>query len=77
VRIFVEITLSDPSDQLDEIVRQAVAILRDSRIQSAREGGAINGHAVVLVDAAELPEACASWQRRACGRRLIRERLNG
>jgi hypothetical protein len=59
VRIFVELTLSDPSDQLDEIVRQAVAILRDGRIQSAREGGAINGHAVVLVDAADIPEACA------------------
>ena len=59
MRIFVELSLSDPSDQLDEIVRQAVAILRDSRIQSAREGGAINGHAVVLVDAGDLPEARA------------------
>ena len=58
MRIFVELSLSDPSDQLDEIVRQAVAILRDGRIHSAREGGAI-GHAVVLVDAGDLPEACA------------------
>jgi hypothetical protein len=57
MRIFVELTLSDPSDQLDEIVRQAVAILRDGRIPSAREGGAINGHTVVLVDAADIPEA--------------------
>ena len=59
MRIFVELSLSDPSDQLDEMVRQAVAILRDCRIQSAREGGAINGRAVVLVDAADLPEARA------------------
>jgi hypothetical protein len=59
VRIFVELTLSDPSDRLDDIVRQAVAILRDGRIQSAREGGAINGHAVVLVDAVDLLEARA------------------
>ena len=57
MRIFVELTLSDPSDQLDEIVRQAVVILRDGRIQSAREGGAINGRAVVLVDASDIPEA--------------------
>jgi hypothetical protein len=57
MRIFVEVTLSDPSDQLDEIVRQAVAVLRAGRIQSAREGGAVNGRAVVLVDAAEIPEA--------------------
>ena len=59
MRIFVELSLSDPSDQLDEIVRQAVAILHDGRIQSTREGGAINGHAVVLVDAADIPEARA------------------
>jgi hypothetical protein len=57
MRIFVEVTLSDPSDQLDEIVRQAVAVLRARRIQSAREGGAVNGRTVVLVDAAEIPEA--------------------
>jgi hypothetical protein len=59
VRIFVELPFSDPSDQLDGVVRQAVAILRDGRIQSAREGGAINGRAVVRVDAADLPEARA------------------
>jgi hypothetical protein len=59
VRIFIELTLSDPSDRLDDIVRQAVAILRDGCIQSAREGGAINGHAVVLVDAVDLLEARA------------------
>ena len=59
MRILVESTLSDLSNQLDEIVRQTVAILRDGRIQSVREGGAINGRAVVLVDAADLPEARA------------------
>ena len=57
MRLFVEITLGDPSDQLDEIVRQAVAILRNGRIQSAREGGPVNGRAVVLVDAADILEA--------------------
>jgi len=44
-------------DRLAEIVRQAAANLRDGRIQSAREGGAINGRAVVLVDASDIPEA--------------------
>ena len=59
MRIFVALSLSDPSDQLDQIVRQPFAILRDSLDSSAREGGAINGHAVVLVDAGDLPEARA------------------
>jgi hypothetical protein len=54
MRIFVE---GNPSDQPDEIVRLAVGVLRAARIQSAREGGALNGHAVVLVDAADIPEA--------------------
>jgi hypothetical protein len=59
MRIFV-LPYSDESlDRPDEVIRRAVSILRTSRIMSAREGGILNGRAVVLIDAEEVPEALA------------------
>jgi hypothetical protein len=67
MRIFIEL-IADRSDQPDEVVRQAVAILREGNVQSAREGGAINGRAVVLIAAADILEARARLSDAGCGR---------
>jgi hypothetical protein len=57
MRIFVLPSSGELFERADEVIRQAVSVLRTSRIQSAREGGILNGRAVVLIDPEEVPEA--------------------
>jgi hypothetical protein len=63
MRIFILPYSGDLFERADEVIRQAVSSLHAARIQSAREGGILNGRAVVLIDAAEASEAVATLNR--------------
>jgi hypothetical protein len=63
MRIFVLPYSGDLFERADEVVRHAVAVLHSSQIVSAREGGILNGRAVVLIDAEEVPEALVTLEQ--------------
>jgi hypothetical protein len=55
MRVFIQ--PRNLSGTVDQTIRQALEILREAGIQSAREGGSINDRAIVLVAPKEIPEA--------------------
>jgi hypothetical protein len=57
MRVFILPYSGDLFERADEVIRDAVGIMRSSRILSAREGGILNGRAIVLIDPEEVPEA--------------------
>ena len=62
MRGFVLPAIGDLFDRADEVIRDAVKILRSSQILSAREGGTFNGRAVVLIDPEEVPDAIVTLE---------------
>lgn len=62
MRIFVE---PRNGDSFDRVVIRALKILHDANIQSARAGYTVNGHAIVLIDPEDVPEALATLERAA------------
>jgi hypothetical protein len=63
MRIFIE----DHNASPEQSVRQALDILLKAGIYSAEGGGIINDRALIIIDAAHLPEAIAALTQRACG----------
>jgi hypothetical protein len=59
MRIFVE----DDNTPAEQSVRQALDILLGAGIYSAEGGGAINDRAVILIDAAHVPNAIAALNK--------------
>lgn len=59
MRIFIQNGGSAP----DQAVRQALGVLITEGIYSAEGGGTINDRALILVDAAHVPEAIAALSR--------------
>jgi len=59
MRIFVE----DDDTPAEQSVRQALDILLDAGIYSAEGGGTINDRAVILIDAAHVPNAIAALNK--------------
>jgi hypothetical protein len=63
MRVFVLPYSGELFERADEVVRHAVAVLHSSRIVSAREGGILNGRAVILIDPEEVPEALVTLKQ--------------
>jgi hypothetical protein len=59
MRIFVQ----DDNTPAEQSVRQALDILLDAGIYSAEGGGTISDRAVILIDAAHVPNAIAALNK--------------
>jgi hypothetical protein len=64
MRIFIQASHLRVSDgSADQDIREAFTLLREARIYSVRGGGTINGRAVIMVDAVDVPEALAALEK--------------